>query len=276
MSTMQLIAKEKILLLDLLRTGYPDSSKTYLRGLVQAGRVDIEGKVAARSDIWVEPGQSVQIGKRPKVVHETVKILHEDRDLVVIDKPEGLLSVATDFDLERSAHSLLKRRFHRPRIYPVHRLDRETSGLLVFAYNERARQGLKEQFEEHTIEREYRALVHGKLTEKKGTFRSYLREDAHYFVHSEEKSSKEGKLAITHYELIEYREEMTLVRLKLETGRKNQIRVHLSEAGFPIVGDTKYGKPEDESPRLYLHALKLGFVHPVTKKTLLFYSPSAF
>ncbi len=214
------------------------------------------------------------MGRRAKVIFDDLKILYEDRDLVVIDKPAGLLSVATDFELGRSAHSILKRRFHRPHITPVHRLDRETSGLLVFAHSDAARLGLKAQFEEHSIKREYRAIVYGILPEKKGTFESYLSEDARYFVRSGDPDR--GKLAITHYEVIEQRKEQSVLRVFLETGRKNQIRVHLSEAGFPIVGDKKYGNEDDQAPRLYLHALELGFIHPVTQKELHFHSPSPF
>ncbi len=267
---MELFSTQTQSLLELLRTGYPSSSNTTLRGWISGGRIEMDGKRISRANFLVKSGQCVRVGPRAKIVQGELKILYEDNDLVVIDKPEGLLSVATDFDQTRSAHSLLKRRFHRPRIYPVHRLDRETSGLLVFAYTESAREGLKKLFNEHAVIREYRAVVHGILPDLKGTFHSYLKEDASYFVRSVDK----GKLAITHYQVLKKKKNKTLLKLHLETGRKNQIRVHLSEAGFPIVGDSKYGI--DKADRLYLHALELGFTHPVTKKSMHFYSPCPF
>lgn len=269
---MELFSKQTQSLLELLRKGYPSSSNTTLRSWVSTGRIEIDGKRASRANCIVRPGQRVCIGPRVKIVEGEIKILYEDNDLVVIDKPEGLLSVATDFDQTRSAHSLLKRRFHRPRVYPVHRLDRETSGLLVFAYTDNARKELKKLFEEHGVVRQYRAIVHGVLPEMEGTFRSYLKEDARFFV----RSADQGKLAITHYRVLEKRRNKTLLTLHLETGRKNQIRVHLSEAGFPIVGDSKYGIETEKATRLYLHALELGFIHPVTQKNMHFYSSCPF
>lgn len=261
-------------LLDALSASYPDSSKTTLRNWIANGRVEVDGQLATRANTVVTANQKISVGPRPKMVDEDLKILFEDRDLVVIDKPPGLLSVAADVELEKSAHSLLKRRFHRPRVYPVHRLDRETSGVLVFAYSDAARDGLKAQFEEHSIQREYRALVYGTLPDEKGTIQSYLTEDVRLFVHSTD--AEHGKLAITHYEVLEKRKEQTFLRLILETGRKNQIRVHLSEAGFPIVGDRKYGIEGEKAPRLYLHALHLGFTHPTTQKKMSFHSPCPF
>lgn len=272
---MEFLTEESQSLLEQLSALFPDSSKTTLRGWIEGGRIEVEGKRAQKASMLLRPGQRILVGPRAKVAFADLKIVYEDRDLVVVDKPEGLLSVATDDDdSARSAHSILKRRFHRPRIYPVHRLDRDTSGLLVFAYTEAARLGLKEQFEAHTIDREYRAWVHGIPPEKKGTFESYLQEDAFFYVRST--PTQQGKLAITHYEVIEEGKEISLLRLKLETGRKNQIRVHLSEAGFPIVGDQKYGLPDEKISRLHLHAVELGFVHPANQKHLHFHSACPF
>jgi len=245
----------------------PGSSKNTLKSWVEKGRVTVGGALARRWNCNVQG--EVCVGQRAAFADEGVKILYEDLHLVVVDKPIGLLSVRTDSEAERTVHSILKRRRTKV-VYPVHRLDRETSGVMVFVYTFAAQKVLKEKFEAHAIEREYRGIVEGILKPKKGTWKSYLAEDTNYFM----KSRPEGKLAITHYEVIQHRKHTTLVRFHLETGRKNQIRVHASEAGYPILGDKKYGS-SSYSPmgRLCLHAHILGFDHPVTGKKLRFTSP---
>jgi|JI9StandDraft_1071089.scaffolds.fasta_scaffold40609_3 23S rRNA pseudouridine1911/1915/1917 synthase len=194
-----------------------------------------------------------------------ILIYHEDRDIIVVEKPEGLLTVATNYT-EHSLHSIVKT--WRRRVWPVQRLDRETSGVIVFALNEESRDYLKEQFAEHSIEREYQGIVCGELLDS-GTWQSRLKEDKNYFV----RSHPHGEVAITHYEPLGYSsKKRTLVKFLLETGKKNQIRVHASEAGFPLLGDTKYGNLSWK--RLALHAHRLSFTHPVTKKRMAFTSPS--
>ena len=190
----------------------------------------------------------------------------------MVYKPEGLLSVATDSDLTISAHEILKRRTDGRMVYPVQRLDRETSGIMVFAYSEKARDGLKKLFHDHTIDREYSAIVEGVLKEKKGSWESYLKEDNNYVVKSTS-SPEQGKWSVTHYEVLAETKTHSLMRFRLETGRKNQIRVHCKEAGHPIAGDKKYGAATNPASRLCLHACKLGFVHPVTELPLLFEVP---
>jgi tRNA pseudouridine32 synthase/23S rRNA pseudouridine746 synthase/23S rRNA pseudouridine1911/1915/1917 synthase len=243
------------------------------------------------------PGQEVNVGPTVSFSDYGVKILYEDRDIVVLEKPDRLLTVATLEETEKTVHSVLKRRLKRM-VYPVHRLDRDTSGVMIFAYTTRARDSLKTQFLKHTIERVYFAYVEGTPQPKKGTWRSHLIEDDFYFVKSAEFGDAEeeprnqrqaryrppyqraadnkkqaAKLAITHYEVIEEKKEVSLVKFTLETGRKNQIRVHASEAGFPIVGDCKYGAQTQRRGRLCLHAHILGFQHPFKNKKMRFISP---
>lgn len=265
---MKTIALEKSQLLDLLLILSPDSSKNTLKSWVEKGRVTVNGCTVDKWNIEVFKGQEIAVGQRVAFTDEGVKILYEDGHIVVIDKPEKLLSVATDSETERTAHSILKRRCNRM-VYPVHRLDRDTSGVMLFAYTEQAREILKLKFADHTIDREYYALVEGILKPRKGTWKSILAEDDVFFV----KSSNTGKLAITHYELCGVKNRLSIVRFKLETGRKNQIRVHASESGHPIVGDKKYGSKINRFKRLCLHAHLLGFEHPITGKRMSFTSP---
>ncbi len=201
--------------------------------------------------------------QKPKKIRDGIPIYFEDRDLIVVEKPVGLLSVAS-LMTDDSLHTIIKR--WRRKVWPVQRLDRETSGVMVFALNERAKEGLKGQFMDHSIGREYCGIVCGELTGS-GTWQSKLKEDKNYFV----RSHPDGELAITHYEaLSSLPKKTTLVKFVLETGKKNQIRVHASEAGFPLLGDTKYGSSSWK--RLALHAHKLSFIHPATKKELSFTS----
>ncbi len=269
---MQLKSPNDLLLLEVLQLLSPESSKNTLRSWIEKGRVTIDGKEAKKAHLLVQKGQQVAVGKKVNFISQEIKIFYEDEHLIVIEKPAGLLSVMTDFDGTHNAHTVLKRRFHSQRVYPVHRLDRDTSGVMVFAYSTAAREGLKTQFMQHSIYREYAAVVQGQLEPLEGTWKSYLREDKNYYV----KSGVKGQLAITHYKVVKQNKQFSLLNLQLETGRKNQIRVHASEAGFPVLGDIKYGGPKRD--RLYLHAHQLAFDHPIKKKKLSFtsYVPDSF
>ena len=180
-----------------------------------------------------------------------------------------MLSVATDKDDGfESVHSILKE-YCGKKVFPVQRLDRETSGVMMFALSEPARKVLQRQFKEHSITREYRAIVEGVVQEDKGTWRSHLKEDKAFFV----RANPSGVLAITHYKVLTRSPSHTQLKIHLETGKKNQVRVHCSEAGFPIVGDRRYGASSNPLKRLGLHAHLLGFVHPSTNNKMCFKSP---
>lgn len=272
-SHMEILAAQNMPLLELLALLSPESSKNSLRSWVEQGRVTLNGIPAKKANLQVNQGDKVAVSKRVHFFDQGIKILYEDEHLVVVDKPEGLLSVASDFEHELSAHGLLKRRFHTKRVYPVHRLDRETSGVMVFAYSEQARDGLKEQFAAHSITREYYAIVEGKIDPAEGTWSSFLAEDALYVVKPTTPDHKGAKHAITHYATVAQSAKWSGLRLTLETGRKNQIRVHCKASKHPVVGDVKYGSVVNPIGRLCLHAHKLGFFHPVKKKPLSFESP---
>lgn len=264
-------ADKQTTLLELLQEMAPDSSKNTLRSWLQSGRVSVDSQRAERANTVVLPGQEIVIGTKISFVR-SLRILHEDDAIVVLEKPEGLLSVATDFENRATVHAMLKRQFHNRRVYPVHRLDRETSGVMMFAYSEEARDKIKSQFEQHTIDKTYFAIVEKEMKMGKGTWESFLEEDDFYYVKSTN-DSRSGKLAITHYEVLKSEKNRSLLRLKPQTGRKNQLRVHCSEDGHPIVGDKKYGAQTNPLKRVCLHAYKISFTHPITGRRMTFTAP---
>ena len=255
-------------LLDVLQGRFPESSKTTLRTMLKEDRVRVNGSPERDAKRLIGEADSVEIAAKSKrALDPRVRIVFEDREIVVIDKGAGLLTVPSSQVLYETAETFLNAHYGGragdPRVHHVHRLDRDTSGVLVFAKNTYIRQRLKDLFESHDIERTYVAIVFGKLRDS-GTFQSFLAEGGDLRVRSVTDAT-EGKEAITHYRTIASGRRYSMLELTLQTGRRNQIRVHLSEAGHPIVGDTMYGKGRDEElDRLALHARNLGFVHPLT------------
>jgi 23S rRNA pseudouridine1911/1915/1917 synthase len=247
----------------------PDSSKSTIRSWLKDGRIAVDGQICKIGSTLLNKGQTLELIKKKIMIEEDIEILYQDNHLVVIVKPEGLLSVSTDYEKERTAHKILKRQLHPKKVEVVHRLDQDTSGVMLFALDQRTQELLKDIFEKHAIDRQYTAIVEGRLTDIKGTWSSYLSEDDNYFVHSYSNPEK-GKLAVTHFEVTGKSKKYTRLNLKLETGKKNQIRVHCSEAGHPVAGDAKYGAVTNPASRLCLHATTLGFTHPIKKKKMKF------
>jgi tRNA pseudouridine32 synthase/23S rRNA pseudouridine746 synthase/23S rRNA pseudouridine1911/1915/1917 synthase len=202
-----------------------------------------------------------------------LSILYEDRDILVVDKPAGLLTIATDAEKERTAYHHLTEYVRkgqvrsRNRIFIVHRLDRETSGVLVFAKTEEAKFSLQEHWDE--TEKVYLAVVPGHLTKHEGVIESYLAENTVHVVYSTNNPDK-GKWSRTAYRVVCETKEHSLLEVDLLTGRKHQIRVHLANIGYPVVGDKKYGPTKEGHSRLMLHACRLSFPHPFTGKRLQF------
>jgi len=200
-------------------------------------------------------------------------ILHEDQDILVVAKPAGLLTIGTDREKERTAHYLLNDYVRkgdpksRHRVYVVHRLDKDTSGLLLFAKSEQAKQFLQEHWQE--TNKHYLAVVHGRLTPREGTITSYLAENAAQKVYSTPDPAK-GKLSQTEYKVLQEGKGLSLVDIHLLTGRKHQIRVHFAEKGNPVAGDRKYGNKAPVGKRLALHAHSLSFIHPRSGKEMSF------
>jgi 23S rRNA pseudouridine1911/1915/1917 synthase len=269
---MKHIADKNAPLLDILHEMAPDSSKNTLRSWLQSGRVTVDNQRADRANCPIVAGQEIQVGNKVTFIKGSLRILHDDDQIVVLEKPEGLLSVATDTEKKATVHAMLKRQFHNRRVYPVHRLDRETSGVMLFAYTETARDDIKSQFEQHTVDKTYFAIVEKEMPLGRGTWESYLEEDDFYYVKSTN-NSEFGKLAITDYEVLKREKNRSLLRLHPRSGRKNQLRVHCSESGHPIIGDKKYGSHSNPIKRVCLHAQKITFTHPVSKKRMTFEAP---
>ncbi|OGK87799.1 MAG: hypothetical protein A2X52_10010 [Candidatus Rokubacteria bacterium GWC2_70_16] len=263
-------------LLDRLRALFPEASGRSLRQWLRDGRVRVNGAVARDGRAAVGTGQAVALGATASRMPfpAALRLVHEDADLLVIDKPPGLLTIATDRERERTVYRMLwgylgaGRPPQRPFI--VHRLDRETSGLLVVAKTPAAKRILQEQFEARAVERIYVALVEGRVRHDHGTLVAQLAQDRGLRV----RASREGKEAITHYRVLERRAAATLLELKLGTGRRQQIRVQLNGLGHPIVGDAPHGSARNPIGRLCLHAIRLGFVHPGTGARARFESPA--
>lgn len=266
-----IIHSDQILLAALAKLS-PGSSKTTLRSWLKEERVTVDGQVVKIGTAIVHKGQVVALGAKLRYLPEGMRIHYEDQHLVVVEKPSGLLSVAAAYEKVETAHKILKDYYHPRKVYVVHRLDQDTSGLMLFALSEQAYEGLKIDFEKHVIERIYMAVVDGILDSSEGTWESYLYEDPNYVVHSVSDPSR-GELAITHYSVEKAVKKRSLLRLRLETGKKNQIRVHCKEAGHPVVGDKKYGSHSNPIKRLCLHSHYLAFTHPVTKRMMCFESP---
>jgi len=213
-------------------------------------------------------------GRTPaKYQPKGLTILFEDKAIIVVEKPTGLLSIGTERDKSRTVHSILNEYVRkgdprsRNRVYIVHRLDRETSGILILAKSEAAKIFLQGHWQD--TDKRYLAIVHGLLTPKAGTITSYLAENSAFTVYSTH-DKDQGKLSQTEYTVLKEAKGLSLLEIHLLTGRKHQIRVHLSEKGHPVVGDRKYGRQNDAHGTLALHARSLSFIHPVSNRRLTF------
>ncbi|MFH1982265.1 MAG: RNA pseudouridine synthase [Pseudomonadota bacterium] len=202
-----------------------------------------------------------------------LSIIHEDRDIIVVDKISGLLTVSSEKVRERTAYYLLTDYVKKGnpksknRIFIVHRLDKDTSGVIVFAKNENAKRYLQDEWQKCT--KKYYAVVHGSLPKKEGVITSYLAENRAHVMYSVD-DPKQGKLARTGYKVLRESKKYSLLEIDLLTGRKNQIRVHFSENGCPVAGDNKYGEHEKSIKRLMLHAASITIWHPYTKEKMTF------
>jgi 23S rRNA pseudouridine1911/1915/1917 synthase len=280
---LRLVLSDGCSLIGALEILVPGASRRTLRQMLDQGRVRLNGEVCKVASHAALAGDVVEVGDRTSATRwvHGIEVIFEDEDLLIIHKPEGLLTVATLHERERTAYAFLrahlKEREPDSRLFIVHRLDKFVSGLLVFAKSEAVKSTLQVLFSKHDVKRKYWAIVEGRVEKEKGTVRSRLAEDRSKRMHSTGEES-EGKDAVTHYRVIRRFSNLTALEVTLETGRKNQIRVHMSELGHPIVGDKSYGSTIDPMGRMGLHAFCLGFVHP-RKKTQLFFKtdvPPAF
>jgi len=268
-------------LLEFLFARHPDAKRTTVRQWLKHGSVQVNGETETRTNHLLEAGDAVVIRDKAEVLAEDglpagMKIRFADDSLIVVDKPEHLLSVASSKERKETAYAhlmaYLRRREPRSkeRVWIVHRLDREASGIMVFAKTEATKRALQKNW--NKANKRYLAVVEGAPPSSKGILRSNLDESSSYKVYSAIQSER-TRLAVTHYRVIKRNQARALVELTLETGRRNQIRVHLADAECPIVGDRKYGARTNPARRLGLHASSLQFHHPTTGKLLKLESP---
>lgn len=259
-------------ILEALAAFFPKNSKSSLRSWIKEGRISLDGETIKSSSATVSKGDTLSFSAKARLVEKAFPIIYEDNHFVVIDKPVGLLSVSTAFEKTETAFGYLKRKYYPRPVYVVHRLDQDTSGVMLFALTTDALNALKKIFEKHNLVREYVAIVEGTMVEKAGRWESRLVEDRQYVVKSTT-SSTAGEVAITHYKVEATTKYYSKLTLTLETGKKNQIRVHCQDAGHPVAGDKKYGAKGSPIKRLCLHARLLAFDHPVSSKAMRFESP---
>lgn len=254
-------------------------SRNKVKSLLSHRTILVDKKIVTQYNFMLTPGMSVQMTKQrgQKEFHsKLLKLVYEDAYLIVIDKREGVLSIGTEKQKERTAHRILNEYVQRSakqrRVYIVHRLDKDTSGLMVFAKDEKTKQKLQDNWSRIVTERRYVAVVSGEMEQDNGTVTSWLKDNKMYVTYSS-LSNNGGDKAITHYTTIKRANGYSMIELDLETGRKNQIRVHMQDLKHPVIGDTKYGDGTGPIGRLCLHAFKLCFYHPVTNEFMRFETP---
>ena len=270
---------KEIELIEALSAHFPKSKRNTLRKMLTEGRALVDGKVVHKAKHIVLVGSSVTIADReqaalsspppqPKRPHPRIKILFEDSDILVVNKQAGLLSVATDKMEPDTLHSrvidYLRFDDERAWAFIVHRLDRETSGVMIFAKSKWHKEYLQEQFAERSVHRVYHALVQGKPEENSGTIHEWLLEDKFLRVKSVNKRTPNAREAITHWSIEDSDDIASLIMLTIETGRRHQIRVGLANLGNPVVGDEQHGAEGNPIGRIALHATALELLHPAT------------
>ena len=255
-------------------------SKSKIKATLQGKGIRVGGKTVTQYDYLLKPGVKVAVSKNKRSTAETfksryLKIVYEDRYLVVVDKNVGILSMAaghSSLNVKRVLDDYFKATEQKCRAHVVHRLDRDTSGLLIYAKDMEAEQILEHNWHDIVYDRRYVAVVSGEMEEDEGTIASYLKDNAAYITYSSPIDNG-GKYAVTHFRTLARAVDHSLVEYKLETGRKNQIRVHSADMGHPVCGDIKYGNGDDPIGRLCLHAYVLSFWHPITNERMEFETP---
>ena len=275
----RLKVSEATQLMDFLLAKMGGMSRSSVKSLLGHHQVTVNEKVVTQFDYMLKAADSVVINStrgNVELVHPKLRIIFEDSDLIVVEKKEGLLTVTTGRESETTAFLILKnyvkKSSTRNKIYTVHRLDRETSGVILFAKHSDAQHILRDNWHEIVTKRVYVAVVEGKVEKESDRIVSWLTENEVSLKISSSRTDNGGKEAITNYRLIKSNDEFSLLEIELETGRKNQIRVHMESIGHPIVGDRKYGSTTTIG-RLALHARVLEFYHPMTSEPLHFETP---
>lgn len=273
----QIEVKEECELLEFLLKTFKDQSRNSVKSLLSSHRVSIDGAPITQFNFKLFPGDVVIITKEPikKKIRKDLPIIFENEEMIVINKPSGLLSVPSDNEKGSTAYRMVtdyvQQKDKHNRIFIVHRLDEDTSGVLMFIKNKRLCDAFQDDWNNLAKKRGYYAVVEGVLKEKQKTIKSFLVKNSQNLMYSS--PDKGGQFAVTHYKVMEENENYSLLDVNIDTGRKNQIRVHLGEMGHHVIGDDKYGKPANPINRLGLHAYELSITHPITKKLLTFTAP---
>lgn len=270
-------------LLPFLFEALSPAKKTTIRNYLRNGNTAVNGTPTTQFNVPLSAGDKVRVNlSRPFVVfrNNRIRLVYEDDDIIVADKGYGLLSVGTGKSNEGTAYSIirdyLKLKDPSNKIFVVHRLDRDTSGLIMFAKNVEAKEAMQHNWNNMVLERKYIAVVEGTPEPKEGTVKNYLKQNSAFGVYSVEEPEEDAKLAVTRYKTLRSAGGFSTMELQLDTGRKNQIRVHMHDLGTPIAGDRRYGGHPSPYKRMALHASTLRFIHPITRKALSFVSPPPF
>ena len=266
-------------LLSFLIESMPQRKRTSIKELLKHNQVAVNNIPTTQFDTEIHHGDTIKVNLTREFrlfYHRRIKLVYEDDDIIVVNKGYGLLSMGTDRVKDGTAYSIvrdyIKWQDPRNKLFIVHRLDRDTSGLMMFAKNEQAMETMQHNWNNMVLNRKYLAVVEGKVEQESGSVRSYLAETSQYEVYSTQ-NPDEGQLAVTRYRTLKCKNGYTLLEVELDTGRKNQIRVHMKDLGHPIAGDRKYGAKSSPIHRLALHAQTLRFVHPVTRREMNFETP---
>lgn len=266
-------------LMDFLMQKMAGISRNKVKSLLASRVILVDNVIVTQYNFELKPGMKVQMTRAKnnrEFKNPMLKLVYEDAYIIVVEKKEGLLSVSTERQKERTAQHILNeyvKRSHRfNRVFVVHRLDRDTSGLMMYAKDEKTQNTLRDHWHDIVTDRRYVSIVSGEMEKDCGTIESWLT-DRKLYVSSSPVDDGEGKFAVTHYKTIKRSNGYSLVELELETGRKNQIRVHMSDLGHPVIGDERYGSDCNPLGRLALHAFKLCFYHPVTGELMEFETP---
>ena len=276
----QYVVKEPCELLEFLLLTFKDQSRNSVKSLLGSHRVSIDGAPVTQFNFKLYPGDTVIISNSPirRKTRSNLPIIYEDNDLIVINKPTKLLSVPSDNEKGSTAFRMvndyLQQKDKHNRAFIVHRLDEDTSGVLMFAKNVKMANALTDgdNWNNLTKKRGYYAIIEGQLEKKEGTITSYLKKNAQNMMYSSKKKG-DGQLAITKYKVMNETKDYSLVDVNIETGRKNQIRVHFGDLGHYIIGDDKYGEPSNPLKRLGLHAYELDIINPLNGKLMKFKAP---
>lgn len=276
----RLNVSEPMELMDFLLAKMGGMKRNSVKALLSHRQVSVNAEVTTQYNTLLKPGDVVTVSSErgnTELMHPKVRVIFEDPYLIVIEKKENLLTVRTDNGNELTAYSILKKHVLKAskfnRIYTVHRLDRETSGVLVFAKDRSVQLALQENWHTDVKKRIYVAVVEGRMERQEDTIVSWLTENEKSLkVHSSPVDNG-GQQAVTHYRVIKSNDDYSLLEIELATGRKNQIRVHMQSIGHPVIGDKRYGAKTNPIGRLALHARILEFTHPVTKNPVHFETP---